>query len=332
MNVDFYKGKKVVVTGGAGFVGSHVVDQLLELGAKVVVPVHPPYKEIPRNLIRVAKGIEIVPLDLTDDEAATRVLQGADIAMHLAAFIGGVQFSSVRQASAFQENLRPFMTVIEAARRASVGRFLVCSSACVYPVDSTHPTPESDGFKGFPQITNEGYGMSKRMQEYLGMKYVEQYGMDVRIARPFNGYGPRDDFDQSTSHVIPALIQKVMKADDVIEAWGDGSATRAFLYVDDFARGLLAVAEKGPMGQAVNIGPDEEISIKGLTELVMKLCGKNLQVRWDTSKPAGQQKRGCDTRFAKATIGFFAEVPLEAGLRKTIDWYRGELAVGRYHL
>lgn len=321
---DFYKNKKVLVTGGAGFVGSHLVEQLLERGASVIVPTRVNAIGAPANLKHLAGKIKICRVGLEDLKAMKKIMKGVDVVMHLAAVIGGVQFSSTRQASIFQENLRPFMTVIEAARQAGVGRFLVCSTACVYPADAIHPTPESEGFRGFPQVTNEGYGMAKRMQEYLGMKYVEEFGMDVRIARPFNGYGPRDDFDVSTSHVIPALIQRVLNAKDFIEAWGDGSATRAFMYVDDFARGLLAVAEKGPIGKAVNIGPDHEISIKDLAQTIMKVCGTKLPIRWDKTKPAGQQRRGCDNSFARAAIGFSARVSFEEGIKKTIDWYKNK--------
>jgi GDP-L-fucose synthase len=329
---DFYIDKTVVVTGGAGFVGSHVVEQLVSLGASVVVPVRPSTKGIPANLSSVADKIKIVPADYENLESMIDVMKGADVVMHLAAAIGGVQFSSAHQASIFQGNLSPFLTVSEAARQASAGRFLVCSTACVYPADAIHPTPESEGFRGFPQVTNEGYGMAKRMQEYLGMKYIEEFGMDVRIARPFNCYGPRDDMDPATSHVIPALIRKILKSEDAIEVWGDGTATRSFIYVDDFARGLLLTAEKGPIGKAVNIGPDDEISIKELCVLLMKACGKQLKLNWDTSKPTGQQRRGCDTTFAKKAIGFSSQVTFQNGLQKTVDWFKNELAVGRASL
>ena len=329
---NFYHNKKVLVTGGAGFVGSHLVSQLLEKGARVIVPVRLNAVGIPKNLVSVSSDIEILPLDLEDIETLKLNFKGVDMVMHLAASIGGVQFSSVRQASIFQDNLRPFMKVIEAARLAGTGCFLVCSSACVYPADVVHPTRESEGFRGFPQITNEGYGMAKRMQEYLGMKYVEEFGMDVRIARPFNGYGPRDDFDLSTSHVIPALVRKVLSADTEIEVWGDGTATRSFLYVDDFARGLLAIAEKGPIGQAVNIGSDDEINMKDLVNLILRLCGKNINIKWILDKPVGQQRRSCDTSLAEASVGFSAEVKLEDGLKKTIDWFQDELSAGRVTL
>ncbi len=333
-NSDFYHNKKVLVTGGAGFVGSHLVGQLLKRGARVIVPIRLNTSGTPKNLVSVSSSsdIEIIPMDLEDLETLKLNFKGVDIIMHLAASIGGVQFSNVRQASIFQDNLRPFMKVIEAARLAGVGRFLVCSSACVYPADVTHPTKESEGFKGFPQVTNEGYGMAKRMQEYLGMKYVEEFGLDVRIARPFNGYGPRDDFDLSTSHVIPALVRKVLSVDTEIEVWGDGTATRSFLYVDDFARGLLLVAEKGPIGQAVNIGSDDEINMKDLVNLILRLCGKNINIKWSLNKPVGQQRRSCDTSLAKASVGFSAEVRLEDGLKKTIDWFQDELSAGRITL
>ncbi|MBI2453957.1 MAG: NAD-dependent epimerase/dehydratase family protein [Parcubacteria group bacterium] len=329
---NFYYDKKVLVTGGAGFVGSHLVSQLLEKGARVIVPIRLNAVGIPKNLVSVSNDIEIIPMDLEDLETLKFNFKGVDMVMHLAASIGGVQFSSVRQASIFQDNLRPFMKVIEAARQAHVSRFLVCSSACVYPADVAHPTSESEGFKGFPQVTNEGYGMAKRMQEYLGMKYVEEFGMDVRIARPFNGYGPRDDFDLSTSHVIPALIRKVFSADAEIEVWGDGTATRSFIYVDDFARGLLSVAEKGPVGQAVNIGSDHEVSMRDLVNIIVRLCGKEIKIKWNLNKPIGQQRRSCDTSLARASMGFSAEVKLEDGLKKTIGWFKNELSAGRLTL
>ena len=329
---NFYHNKRVLVTGGAGFVGSHLVGQLLKKGARVIVPVRINTNGTPKNLASVSDDIEILPLDLEDLEVLKLNFKGVDVVMHLAASIGGVQFSSVRQASIFQDNLRPFMKVIEAARQTNVGRFLVCSSACVYPADAIHPTPESEGFKGFPQVTNEGYGMAKRMEEYLGMKYVEEFGMDVRIARPFNGYGPRDDFDLATSHVIPALIRKVFSADTEIEVWGDGTATRSFLYVDDFARGLLAVAEQGPIGQVVNIGSDDEISMKDLVNLILHLYRKEIRIRWNSDRLVGQQRRGCDTSLAKAVVGFSAEVKLEDGLKRTIDWFESELSAGRITL
>ncbi len=330
---NFWRGKNVFVTGGAGFIGSHLVEQLVYLGSKVTVLVNPKSKRHKTNLSAVLDKIRIVPVILEDENAVVKKLKNVDALFHLAAYTGGLLYSKNHQAEMCYKNLRPFVSVLEAARRAGIGRFLVCSSACIYPAEAKNPIPEEEGTKGLPEPTNMGYGLAKRMAEYLGAEYAKNYGMHVAIARPFNAYGPRDNFDPEKSHVIPALIRKILKADKEVIVWGTGNATRAFLYTDDFARGLIAVAEKGPVGQPINIGPGEAISIRDLTYFILKLCGKdNLKVVFDKTKPEGQFQRSVDTSRAEELLGFHSEVPLAEGIKRTIDWFQTELKAGRQKL
>jgi len=198
----------------------------------------------------------------------------------------------------------------------------VVSSACAYPRDAKIPTPESEGTRGEPELTNAGYGWAKRMQEYAGRAYAQEYGMKIAIARPFNAYGPRDDFGNAEgSHVIPGLIQRVFSGENPLVVWGTGKPTRTFLYVTDFARGLMEVAEHYAVADPVNLGTDEEISIGELAKLVIELSGKKLKVAFDASKPDGQPRRNCDTTKAGHVLQWRAQVPLREGLKKTIEWY-----------
>ncbi|MEZ0371135.1 MAG: NAD-dependent epimerase/dehydratase family protein [Candidatus Sericytochromatia bacterium] len=317
----FWRGRRVLVTGGNGFIGSFVVEQLLAAGALVRSTAS---REATRTrfLERVAGDIEICVGDLAEPEHARRCVANQEIVMHLAAVVGGIEYNRTHPGSLFRDNTRPFLSVLEAAREAEVGRFLVTSSACVYPRDCTIPTPESEGFKDSPEPTNAGYGWSKRMQEYLALAYHQEFGMDIVSARPFNAYGPRDDFDPATSHVIPGLIEKIESGVDPLVVWGDGSASRSFLYVEDFASGLLAVVQKAKGPEAINIGADEEITIGELSRQLVELSGRPLELVFDRSKPNGQPRRSCDTRRAESELGWSAKVLLREGLRHTLDWYR----------
>ncbi|MBI3564019.1 MAG: NAD-dependent epimerase/dehydratase family protein, partial [Elusimicrobia bacterium] len=234
----FWDRKKVLVTGGGGFIGSHAVERLVAAGARVTVADHRgPLKR--RNLTAVWKDVDFVHADVDDPRAALRFCKGQDVVINMAASVGGVGWNSTHPASLFRDNMRIGVNVLEAARVSGVARYLVVSSACVYPRDCAIPTPEAEGFRDAPEVTNAGYGWAKRMQEYLGAAYAEEYGMSVAIARPYNAYGPRDHFDSARSHVIAALVKRVCDGEDPVLVWGDGSTTRSFLYVDDFARGLL---------------------------------------------------------------------------------------------
>lgn len=321
MGQDFYSGKKVLVTGGAGFIGSHLVEMLVQRGAQVTVPVRS-LTDNKRFLNAVKDDIEIVEADLLNPQRCTDIVTGKDIVMNLAALVGGIEYNIKHPASIFRDNLQIFMNVIEAARKANVERFLVTSSACVYPRHCTIPTPENEGFTDRPEPTNEGYGWAKRMEEFLGDAYHREYGMKIAIARPYNAYGPRDNFNPESSHVIPALIKRVIDGENPLVVWGDGSQSRSFLYVADFARGLMEVCEKYAESDVLNIGADEETTIKEIIEMIVELSDVKTEIQFDTSKPTGQPRRHCDVMKVKEKIGYQAQMSLREGLANTIQWYK----------
>jgi len=212
--------------------------------------------------------------------------------------------------------------MIEAARVEEVERFLVVSSACVYPHDAKIPTSETEGFKNEPEPTNGGYGWAKRMAEKLGMYYAEEFGMKVGIVRPYNAYGPRDHFNPKSSHVIPALIKRVMDGENPVTVWGSGKQSRAFLYVDDLADGMIQAIEKYPVPNPINLGTNEEITIKELIKMIIHIIGSDTKVIFDVGKPDGSPRRNSDNVKAKEHIGFQPKIGLDEGLRKTIVWYK----------
>lgn len=322
----FWAGRTVLVTGGNGFIGSHVVEQLVAAGA-VVTSTASSERTKYRYLDKVRHTIRMVVGDLADPVCAQEAVRGQEIVMHLAARVGGLQYNLAHPGSIFRDNMAAFLSVIEAAQQERVDRLLVTSSACVYPRDCSVPTPEAEGFVGRPEPSNEGYGWVKRMQEFLGDAYAREYGMQVRVVRPYNAYGPRDNFDESSSHVIPALIRRVVRGDNPLVVWGDGRATRSFLYVTDFARGLLAATEYGTNAEPINLGSDEEVTIGHLARLVIEESDSAAQVLFDSSKPVGQPRRACETSKAGRLLDFRATVPLREGLRETIQWYRTHHAV-----
>ena len=319
----FWKNKRVLVTGGAGFIGSHVVEKLVAAEARVTVPIRTKESQL-TYLQAVREKIDICIADLMHIDKCQEVVEGQDIVMNLAARIGGIEYNIRHPGSIFRDNMQVFMNVLEAARLCEVERVLVTSSACVYPRFCTIPTPETEGMVDRPEPTNEGYGWAKRMEEFLAQAYGQEYGMPLAIARPYNAYGPRDNFDPGSSHVIPALIKRIYDGEDPLTVWGDGSQSRSFLYVDDAARGLLEVAEKYAANDAVNLGAEEEISIRDLVALLVQLSGKQIHVQFDSSKPAGQPRRKCDTRKVIEKIGFRPQVTLTQGLTQTVAWYQTE--------
>jgi GDP-L-fucose synthase len=311
------------VTGGAGFIGSHLVERLLATAKGVrVTAVGRDAAKARRNLAAVWKDVRFARADAADPAAMRRLCRGQDVVINMAASVGGVQYNSVHHGSLFRDNTLMGLAVLEAARRADVRRYVVVSSACVYPRDCAIPTPESEGFRDAPERTNAGYGWAKRMQEYAGRAFAEEYGMEVAIARPYNAYGPRDHFAPDRSHVIAALVKRVCDGADPLVVWGDGSSTRSFLFVEDFARGVLEVGAKHPVAEPLNVGADEEISVKDLAATIVRLAGTGARLVFDRSKPSGQARRRCDVTRARRAIGFEARVSLEEGLRRTIDWYR----------
>jgi GDP-L-fucose synthase len=318
---DIWRGAPVLVTGGAGFIGSHLVERLLERGARVrTVSRHP--AKLRGFIGAAADDVEVIEGDLRNREIAAKAVQGMQIVMHLAAAVAGVGYNMTHPGSMLTENADVGLPVLDAAARGSVERFLCVSSACVYQRACTIPTPESEGFDGDPEPTNFGYGWAKRMLEVAARGYAQEFPMAIAIARPYNAYGPRDNFDPATSHVVPALIRKVLGGDNPVTVWGDGSATRSFLYVDDFVAGLIAVAERHAVCDPVNIGTDEEISIRDLIALIVELSGAETRVVFDTSKPGGQPRRNGDFSKAATFCEFQARTPLREGIAKTLAWYR----------
>ncbi len=311
------------MTGGTGFIGSHVVEQLIALGARVTV-FDRMSDGIVKNIDYLKDKIILLPGNCTNEQDAQQACENQQVVMNLAASVGGIEYNSTHQATMLFDNLKIASVMIEAARCTNVERFLVVSSACIYPADAKIPTAESEGFLREPEPTNGGYGWAKRMAEKLGMYYSQQYGMKVGIVRPYNAYGPRDHFDPEKSHVIPALIKRVFDGENPLRVWGSGNQTRAFLYVEDFAKGLIDAIDKYPVADPINIGTNEEVSIKDLVEMIVSISGKKINIEFDTLKPDGSPRRNSDNTKAIDKIGFRAQTKLVDGLKKTIDWYKKE--------
>lgn len=327
---DFYTNKKVLVTGGSGFIGSHVVEMLVNRGAKVRVSTTNGLTDRGKhNLSTVLDHIEVMDADLRDVEQAKKATAGQDLIINAAAKVAGMPYNKAHPASMFRENMLIGMNVIEAARQTGCERFLVVSSACVYRRDCLIPTPETEGFVDQPEDTNRGYGWSKRMAEFLGQAYHDEYGMTVAIARPYNCYGPRDEFDPEHSHVIPGIIKRFFDGENPFKIWGNGEQSRSFLYVKDFARGLLEVLEKYPEADPLNIGANEETRIKDLVYMIREIAGKtDVPVELDLTKPIGQPRRHCDVTKAEEKIGWKPEYTLHQGLEETIAWYKDSYLKG----
>ena len=318
---DLWRGAPVLVTGGAGFIGSHLVERLIERGARVRTVSRHPAKL--RGVIgSAADEVEVIEGDLRNRDAAVAAVQGMRIVMHLAAAVAGVGYNVTHPGTMLTENVDLGLPVLDAAARAGVERFLCVSSACVYRRACTIPTPEAEGFEGDPEPTNFGYGWAKRLLEVAARGYAQEFPMAIAIARPYNAYGPRDNFETATSHVVPALVRKVLGGDNPVTVWGDGSATRSFLYVDDFVDGLIAVTERHAVCDPVNIGTDEEISIRDLVALIIERAGTDARVVFDTSKPGGQPRRNGDFAKAARACGFQARTPLGEGIARTLAWCR----------
>ena len=318
---NFWKNKKVLVTGGAGFIGSHVVEKLILRGAKVFVLDNLQNGNL-KNLKHLGKKYTFIKGDCTDAKTAEKACEDMDVVMNLAARVGGIEYNRTHQATMLKDNMLIGTVMLEAARKMNVERFLVVSSACVYPRNCSVPTPESEGFMDEPEPTNGGYGWAKRMNELQGKYYNEEFGIKVGIVRPYNCYGPRDHFDNETSHVIPALIKRVLAGENPIKVWGTGKQTRAFLYVEDLAEGMILAIEKSSVPDPINLGTNQEISINNLIKLILKKSSINAKILFDTSKPDGSPRRNSDNRKAVDKIGFIAKTKLDEGLAKTIEWYK----------
>jgi GDP-L-fucose synthase len=315
--VSYWSERTVMVTGGAGFLGRHVVEQLKRAGAKRIV--------VPRS----------ADCDLRAWDDIERALEtGApDVIIHLAAIVGGIGANRERPGEFFYDNLMMGTQLMEAARRRGVARYLTVGTICSYPKFTPVPFKEEDLWNGYPEETNAPYGLAKKMALVQSAAYRAQYGFDAVNVMLVNLYGPGDNFSPRSSHVIPALIKKCLDAveagQDTVVVWGTGKATREFLYVEDAARGVVLAAEKLADSEPVNIGAGFEISIKALVELIARLTGFTGKLVWDSTKPDGQPRRCLDTSKAQHLLGFKATTPFEEGLAKTIAWYRAERAAGR---
>ena len=306
----FWENKKVVVTGGAGFLGTHVVKKLQDRGCKeIFVP-------------------KIEDYDLRDRDAIIRMYRESkpDIVIHLAAVVGGIGANRENPGKFFYDNAIMGIQLIEYARQFGVKKFVCIGTICAYPKYTPVPFKEENLWDGYPEETNAPYGLAKKMLLVQLQAYRQQYGFNGIYLLPVNLYGPGDNFDPKSSHVIPALIKKcvdaVNESKKEIVVWGTGTPTREFIYVEDAAEGILLAAEKYDKPEPVNIGAGFEIKIKDLVDLIVRLTGFKGKVVWDTSKPDGQPRRMLDTSRAEKEFGFKAKVNFEEGLKRMIEWYK----------
>jgi GDP-L-fucose synthase len=301
--------KRIIVTGGHGFLGWHLIERLRALGVGPIVA--------PRSS----------ECDLVEAPAVQRLFAEfrPDMVFHLAARVGGIGANQKNPGAYFHDNMMMGVNVLEQGRKAGVPKILMVGTICAYPKFAPIPFREADLWNGYPEETNAPYGVAKKALMVMADGYRRQYGLNAICLLPVNLYGPRDNFDLEMSHVIPAMIRKFLEAkqrgDGEVVLWGDGSPTREFLYVDDCAEALLLAAQRYDSSDPVNVGAGFEISIRDLAELVAKLVGYQGALRWDTSRPNGQPRRMLDTTLAAERFGFRASTSLEQGLRRTIDWY-----------
>ena len=305
----FWKDKKILITGGAGFLGSHLVGKLLEKG-------------ISRENIFIPRSKS---LDLRILKNCTNAVKDMDLVIHLAGNVGGIGYNREKPGELFYDNIIMGVQLMEEARKAGIKKFVGLGTICQYPKYAPIPFKEEDIWNGYPEETNAPYGLAKKMMLVQGQAYRQQYGFNAIHLMPVNLYGPGDNFDPESSHVIPALIKKFVdakvKGNKVVEVWGTGKPTREFLYVDDAAEAIILAVEKYNKPEPVNIGSSFEISIKELAQLIKKLTGFSGKVVWDKTKPDGQPRRKLDTSKAEKEFGFKSKINFEEGLKRTILWY-----------
>jgi GDP-L-fucose synthase len=311
--ITFWPETSVLVTGGAGFLGSRVVEKLKERGCRGVF--------VPRSR----------EYDLRERDDIRRAIKDAapEVIIHLAARVGGIGANRAHPAEYFYDNLMMGVQLLHEAWQAGVDKLVAIGTVCAYPKYTPVPFDEDHLWDGYPEETNAPYGLAKKMLLVQSQAYRQQYGYNSIFLLPVNLYGPGDNFDPESSHVIPALIKKCVDAvesgDEAVEVWGDGSPTREFLYVDDAAEGILLAAERYNDSLPVNLGSSSEISIKELVEIITRLTGFTGKILWDTTKPNGQPRRKLDTSRAERAFGFRARTDFATGLERTVDWYRKQI-------
>jgi GDP-L-fucose synthase len=305
----FWSDRRVLVTGGSGFLGSFVLAQLQARGAGTVI--------VPRSR----------DYDLVDREAVRRLYRDArpDVVIHLAAVVGGIGANQKRPAEFFYQNLLMGVQLLDQAYTHRVGKFVGVGTVCSYPKHTPVPFREAHLWDGYPEETNAPYGLAKKMLIVQSQAYRAQYGFNAVNILPTNLYGPRDNFDPETSHVIPALVRRCLEARRAgqprIICWGTGTPTREFLYVEDAAEGIVLAAERCDTSEPMNLGSGEEISMRALAELIREATGYTGDIDWDPTRPDGQPRRCLDTTRARRELGFIARTPLKTGLARTIEWY-----------
>ncbi|HJN62510.1 MAG TPA: GDP-L-fucose synthase [Candidatus Parcubacteria bacterium] len=304
------KDKKILITGAHGFLGKHLVRNLLEK------------RKVLKESLFLPKRQD---LDLRKWENCQKAVEGQDIVIHLAAKVGGIGLNKEKPGELFYDNIIMGVQLMEAARQAEVKKFVALGTICAYPKFTPVPFKEEDLWQGYPEETNAPYGLAKKMLLVQSQAYRQQYGFNSIYLLPVNMYGPEDNFDPRSSHVIAAIIRKVWEAKrdakDYIEVWGTGKPTREFLYIEDGAEGIILATESYDKPEPVNLGSGMEISIKDLITLICKLMDFKGDIRWDKTKPDGQPRRKLDTSLAKKEFGFLAKIPFEEGLKNTINWF-----------
>ena len=333
---NFFTNKRIIVTGGGGFLGSFVVEKLIERGATdILIPRKKHYDLTNRDHIARLLADALLPANQIPSHLRSSALPPSNlptfepsnlVVIHLAAHVGGIGANREHPAEFFYENLMMGVELMHQSWKIGVGKFTALGTVCAYPKFTPVPFREDDLWIGYPEETNAPYGLAKKMMLVQSQAYREQYGFNSIFLLPVNLYGPRDNFDPASSHVIPALIRKSLEAQERGEtemtAWGDGSPTREFLYVEDAAEGIVTATERYNASEPVNLGSGYEISIKDLNETIMRLTGFQGKITWDASKPNGQPRRGLDTSRAEQLFNWKARMDFEEGLKRTIAWYR----------
>ena len=303
-----WKNSSILVTGGTGFLGSRIVSLLKNRGINNIIISHSNEN------------------DLRLKESCSDITKNIDIVFHVAAKVGGIGFNQEKPAELFYDNLMMGTNLMEEARKNGVKKFIALGTICSYPKFTPLPFAEDNIWNGYPEETNAPYGLAKKMLLVQSQAYFQQYNFNSIVVFPTNLYGPKDNFSEDSSHVIPALIKKVLDAKNTdkkkITLWGDGSPSRDFLYVDDAAEGIILAGEKYNNHEPINLGTSEEVTIKDLIQKIQKIMNTDLEVEWELEKPNGQPRRAVSFEKAKNEINFSPKINLEKGLRRTIDWYQ----------